>query len=247
MDDRGIGLQVRALRRRRRWRQSDLAAAAGVSQSLISLLERGHLDAMSVHALRAVLSALDARLEVGVRWRGGALDRLMDERHATLVNLVVAILSACGWTTAVEVSFNHFGDRGSIDVLAWHPLTRTLLVIEVKSEITSIEGLVRRLDVKTRLARQIAAEQRGWRPVFVATLVVLPEGTAARTTLRRFGAVFATTYPARGREIRPWLRHPAAALRGVWLLSPSNRSGGKSVEPAPNRVRLPRSGSSVAA
>src|SRR5205814_7728531 len=158
MDDRRVGLVIRALRRRRRWRQVDLAAAAGISQSAISLMERGHLDGVTVHALRSVLGALEARIELDVRWRGGALDRVVDSRHATLVNLVVAILHLFGWETAVEVSFSHFGDRASIDILAWHAAFQTLLVIEVKSELTSVEETLRRLDVKTRLARQIAAD-----------------------------------------------------------------------------------------
>jgi hypothetical protein len=239
MDNRRIGLAIRQLRRRRRWRQIDLAAAAGVSQALISLVERGHLASATIHTLRSILSPLEARLDLVVGWRGGAIDRLLDERHATIVNLVVGILTVLGWTIAVEVSFNHYGDRGSIDILAWHPLFRTVLVIEVKSEITSIEELTRRLDVKTRLARDLASD-RGWRPDHIATLVVLPEGTAARTALRRFGAVFSAAYPARGREVRSWLRRPAGPLRGIWLLTPSTTSSGKRTGASPTRVRLPR-------
>jgi predicted transcriptional regulator len=39
VDDRRVGLVIRALRRRRGWRQVDLAAAASVSQSLIARAE----------------------------------------------------------------------------------------------------------------------------------------------------------------------------------------------------------------
>src|SRR5437868_15428149 len=106
MDDRRFGLQIRALRRKRRWRQLDVAMAAGVSQTLVSLIERGHLDGITIHTLRAVLGALDARLAVEARWRGGLLDRLVDEHHATLVNLVVRLLRILGWSVSVEVSFN---------------------------------------------------------------------------------------------------------------------------------------------
>lgn len=60
VDDRRVGLIVRALRRRRGWRQIDLAGAGKCSQSLISLVERGHLDRLSTKALRTILAALDA-------------------------------------------------------------------------------------------------------------------------------------------------------------------------------------------
>src|SRR5262249_7096553 len=151
---------------------------------------------VTVHVLRALVAALDARVAFDVMWRGGAIDRLLDERHASLVNLVVSILNLFGWSTAIEVSFNDYGDRGSIDVLAWHPILRTLLVIEVKSEITSIEELARRLDVKVRLARKIGYE-RAWDAARVAAIVVLPETTQSRGALARYQSVFDTTYPAR--------------------------------------------------
>jgi hypothetical protein len=145
-----------------------------------------------------------------------------------------------GWTAAVDVSFSKFGERGSIDVLAWHPATETLILIEVKSEITSVEETVRRFDVKTRLATQIATESQGWRSRRVAAILVLPEGTAARNVLRRFGPIFDTAFPARSLEIRAWLRNPVEALRGVWLLSVSNTAVGRGGAHRHSRVRVAR-------
>lgn len=34
-----------------------------------------------------------------------------------------------------EVSFSIYGQRGVIDILAWHAATRSLLVIELKTEM----------------------------------------------------------------------------------------------------------------
>jgi hypothetical protein len=73
---------------------------------------------------------------------------------------VLGTLRAGGWTTAVEVTFNHYGDRGSIDVLAVHPVARIALVVEVKTEITSAEETLRRLDVKVRLGAGLARAAR---------------------------------------------------------------------------------------
>ena len=42
------------------------------------------------------------------------------------------LLQSLGWQTRSEVSYSVYGERGSIDVLAWHAPSRTLLVVEVK-------------------------------------------------------------------------------------------------------------------
>ncbi|MGH2464131.1 MAG: helix-turn-helix domain-containing protein, partial [Candidatus Limnocylindrales bacterium] len=109
MDDRRVGLVIRALRRRRGWRQSDLAAAAGFSQATISGLERGHVDNLSLRTLRRILLALEARADVDLRWRGGALDRVVDEGHARVVGRVVRWLASHGWRTSVEVTYSVYG------------------------------------------------------------------------------------------------------------------------------------------
>ena len=44
MDDLRLGLVCRALRRRLGWRQVDLAERAGVSQDMVSRIERGLLS-----------------------------------------------------------------------------------------------------------------------------------------------------------------------------------------------------------
>ena len=51
------------------------------------------------------------------------------------------------------------GERGVIDILAWHAATRTLLVIELKTEIVDINELMGTVDRKRRLAATVAREQ----------------------------------------------------------------------------------------
>src|SRR5437773_9746402 len=100
MDDGRIGRSLRALRRRRRLRQSDVARLARVSQSTISVLERGHVGTLSLQTIRRIFAAVDAGFEGMVMWRGGAVDRLMDERHATLVGAAATTLRDAGWEVA---------------------------------------------------------------------------------------------------------------------------------------------------
>src|SRR3954468_1766693 len=174
MDDVRIGIAVRALRQRRGWRQIDVAMRAGVSQGVVSLLERGRVLHVSTAAFRAVANALDARIEIRLSWNGGELDRLVDAKHAAIVEAVVTLLKAEGWQVRTEVSFSHFGDRGSVDVLAWNAAAGAILLIEVKSQLYSVEETVRRIHVKERLASVIARDALGLVPRLVGTAIVLP-------------------------------------------------------------------------
>src|SRR5919197_3274012 len=118
MDVSRVGLSFRALRMRRRWTQQRVAELVGVSRSVIARIERGHAETVTLRLLDRVAQQLDARLDVRLLWQGEAMDRLLDARHAALVEAVVRILAGLAWLTAVDVSFNERGARGSIDVLA---------------------------------------------------------------------------------------------------------------------------------
>jgi transcriptional regulator with XRE-family HTH domain len=152
MRDLELGRLVRTLRRRRGWRQVDCASRASVHRSTWSLWERGHVDRMSLAVLRACLDVLEIRLDLVPRWRGADLDRLRDEAHAGLEAAWKRRLERWGWQVSAEVSFNHYGDRGRVDLLAWHAVNRLLLVVEVRSEVADVQALLGALDVKIRVA-----------------------------------------------------------------------------------------------
>jgi transcriptional regulator with XRE-family HTH domain len=222
MDDVRLGARFRALRHRLGWRQVDLGDRAGLSQDLVSLVERGRIDEVSLRALRAHARALDAELVLELRWRAGELDRLMDEGHAALVDAVTNALARLGWEVRPEVSFAVFAERGSIDLVAWHPATATLLVVEVKTELTSIEETLRRHDAKVRLAPEICAERFGWRARAVGRLLVLPEGTTPRRQVDRHAPVLQAAYPLRSDALRGWLAAPSGAARGLLFVPLTN-------------------------
>ncbi len=219
MDNVRVGRAARELRRRQGWRQQDLAAAAGVSPDLVWRLELGRLDGMPLRKVKAVFAALGASVQLQVSWRGGALDRLLDERHSSLTGVMVERLRGDGWDVEVEVSYAVYAERGSIDLLGWHPRSRSLLVVEVKTELTSVEETLRRHDVKVRLARRVGVERFGWDAQAVGRLLVLPETTTARRHVDRHGATLGAALATRGAAVREWLRHPAGPLSGVLFLS----------------------------
>lgn len=211
-----------------------------MSQSTVSDLERGHLETLSMRAIKAVLVALDARLVPEVRWRGGQLDRLLDEGHASLSAVMIGILGHRDWQVQVEVSYSRSGERGSIDILAWHAVTRTLLVVEIKTELSSVEATLRKLDEKERLAGGIARERFGWDPVTVGVLLVVRDSSTDRARARRAGALLAAALPAGSSAARTWLRRPVGTMRGLWFLSSTDGSGDKRRTGGPDRVRRTR-------
>ena len=242
MDWIRLGLSYRALRIRRRWRQADLAARAGVSRSVISKVERGLAGETSAVTLGRIAAALDARLDVNLRWHGEGLDRLLDSAHARLVERVVALLTAYDWDVAVEVSFAILGERGSIDVFARHRGTGIVLVVEVKSVVPDNQAMLHGLDRKVRLAPRIAAE-RGWATSGpIARLLVIAEGTTSRRRIAALGATYATTLPDRGLAVRAWLRRPIGPLVGLLFLPYASEGSARPTTTGVTRVRGAGSG-----
>jgi transcriptional regulator with XRE-family HTH domain len=235
MDDRRIGRILRAVRQRRGLRQSDVAATIGVGQTMISRLERGRLESVGLATLRRVAMELDVSITISANWRGGQGDRLLDRAHAAIVDHVIKTLTELEWEIVPEFSFNHFGDRGSVDVLAWHPGRRILLIIEVKATLTDLQDLLVSLSRKLRVVPDIVRESLGWDADHVARIVVVASTAANRSIVARHAATFDASFPARSREVSTWLRRPFGALAGVWFVSTSSLGTGMSV--ARTRIR----------
>jgi transcriptional regulator with XRE-family HTH domain len=238
MDDLRVGRILRALRRRRGWTQKELGRRAKVSQQAISLIERGHCGRLSGETVRRVFAALDARWEPTVSWRGGDLDRLLDETHARLVGEISRRLRDAGWDVAVEATYSEFGERGSVDVLGARRDLLSMVVVEVKSELTAIEATLRKLDEKVRIVRESLGHERfGFRPRFVGCLLVLPSTDTARRRVDRSSDLLDIAFPDRGGRLRAWLRSPAGDAAGILFVANTNRGGTTCAVGGPKRVR----------
>lgn len=237
MDDRTVGLVIRALRRRRGWRQADLAARARVSATSVSRAERGWFDQMSLRGLRAIVAAVEARLILTPRWHGAELERLLDEDHSVVVIDVARRLERLGWTVAIEVTYSEFGERGSIDVLGTSASARAVVVVEVKTDVASSEELGHKLDEKARLAPVIVEDRLGWRPTAVGRIVVMPETMRLRRLVQRH-PVIGQMFPVDATAVRRWLRQPSGTFAGLWFLSDSHPGTAVRRErPAQRRIR----------
>lgn len=215
MDDMRVGSALRTVRIRRRWRQEDVAARAGCSRARVSLLERGHLGATSLETLRAVGTVLDIRIDIVPRWRGGELHRLINARHSAMHESVASFLNTLpGWIFAPEVSFSTYGERGVLDILAYHPAGGEVLVIELKTDIVDVNELVGTLDRKARLATRIA-EDRGWEVSSVSRWVVVSRDRTNQRRIEAHRAMLKAAFPSDGHAMRSWLTRSSGGVSAL--------------------------------
>ena len=227
----------RQLRHRLRRTQEAVAKSSGVGRNKISELENGDLTRITLAEIDRCFAAMGAVVRLRVEWRGAGLDRLLDEGHAAMSAAIGRLLRKNGWLVEFEVTFARYGERGSIDVLAWHAASRTLLVIEIKTEFGSLEGTLRPLDAKARLAPLVASERFGWRPALTGKILVVPEDHGVRRAVSRHADILDVALPARTVAVKRWLAHPVGPMGGVLFLGTSQLVGITRNPSAIRRVR----------
>jgi transcriptional regulator with XRE-family HTH domain len=220
MDDRRVGQLLRQIRIERGWRQGDVAVRAGVSQPLVATIEAGRLERVSLPALRRVAQVLDCRVQVDVWWRGGAQDRLLDRGHAAVVEWLVDGSPPSAGRPAFEVGFNHFGDRGSADVVGWHAVRRALAIAEVKTRFDDLQAMHASFDRKVRNLPMVLEREAGWSAQEIGRLLVAPATHGNRSILQRHASTLATMWPDDGRRTRAWLSsdRPMGSMGGILLV-----------------------------
>jgi HTH-type transcriptional regulator/antitoxin HipB len=241
MDDQRFGSVVRAVRQRRGWRQSDLARRAKVSQPTISRVERGHSGSLPLDVIRRAAAALDIRVDLVARWRAGDLDRLLSARHSRLHELVARSLAqqSPDWVLTPEVSFSIFGERGIVDLVAWNAIHRSLLMIELKTEIVDVNELIGTFDRKVRLGWAIAKE-RSWDPLAVSGWVIVAPGRVNRERIATHRSMLRAAFPMDGRAVNAWLRRPVGRVSALSLWRNSTAGTTKADLTPVRRVRRPR-------
>jgi transcriptional regulator with XRE-family HTH domain len=220
-----IGAVIRAGRIDLRWSERELARRLGTNQRAIQRLESGMQRHINSPLALAALTLLGIRMSFdtnGVcRWT--RLEQ-RDAVHARCCAYVVRHLRRRGWETRVEVEIGDGRFRGWIDVLAFRPADRALLVIEVKTRVDDAGRILRTLGWYTRSSR-VAADALGWQPRrIVPTLLLLATvDTDARLTGQR--ELIVDRLPSGAAELAPWLDDPAAAPAGPSraLIDPASR------------------------
>jgi len=229
--DRQMLLAVARLVRRGRlaigWTQARLGGEADVSQSTVSLIEGACMPSLSIETASKVLDALGVRATIVAR-EPLLLDRQRqrDPAHARCVAHVRARLERAGWVTASEVEIGRGRFRRWIDVLAYHPVERALLVVEVKTLIDDIGEIERALSTYERGA-WAAARERGWRPRAMTgcLLALWTAAVDARVVANR--SVFEVGFPIGARMLARMVADPSEipprGARGFALIDPFSR------------------------
>jgi transcriptional regulator with XRE-family HTH domain len=239
MDDQRTGQILRLLRQQKGWRQEDLGNRAGVSATMIARIERGSLAAIPLGKVRRVAETLGARFDTIVRWQGADVGRLLDARHAAMHETMARFLGGLdGWQFEPEVSFSIYGERGIIDILAWHPGRRMLLVIELKTEVVDVSNLLGTMDQRRRLAPEISA-RFGWKPAAVSTWVVVADSRTNRRAVSAHANVLRAKMPVDGRRIGHWLRGPSSRIHALSFLPHRHAATVRRPSAPVRRVRAP--------
>lgn len=246
MEDFRLAAAIRQVRQSRGWRQVDLAERSGTSQTAVSRVERGRLGGLSIDRIRAIGAALDIRVDVSPRWRGGELDRLLNRRHSELHESVARTFAARwpAWILAPEVSFSIYGERGIIDLLAWQPGRRALLVIELKTEVVDVNELLGTFDRKRRLANRIAAE-RGWNAATTSAVLIVRSGRTNRRRLAAHSTLLRSILPDDRPTVLRWLSDPVGRVAGVVSWPHSRHAAVRPASGSKRRVRATKSTSVV--
>jgi transcriptional regulator with XRE-family HTH domain len=176
------------------WSLDELAARANVSKGMVVLIEHGQAN-VTVDLAGKVLSALDVTIDLRIT-SPHVEPRQRDAAHARCVAYAARRLVGHGWLVRREVEIKGRGSHGWIDILIFEPETRTLLVIEVKTEIHDVGQIERTLHWYGREARSVGVGL-GWRPATVRTALLVLATDANDDRLRENRDALAQTFPVR--------------------------------------------------
>lgn len=196
-----LGAAVFDLRKVIGWTQEELGARVGMSQSEVSRVEHGRLVDLSFESAERLLTAMGARIVISVDAPFlGDRKRQREPAHARCSAHVSSRLRRAGWEVATEVEIGGDRSRGWIDVLAYHPGTRLLLVIEIKTEIRDLGAIERALNWYEREA-MIAARRFGWQPRgrLGCLLLLATDANEARAAANREPLLVG--FPVRARDL----------------------------------------------
>lgn len=223
---RTVAFAVADLRNALRWTQAELGDRAGFSQSFVSLVEHMCMPDLTFESATLLLEAMGARLTLGVSAPFLADRELQrDPAHARSTAYITARLKRDGWLTATEVEIGGDRSRGWIDVLAYHPDQRLLLVIEVKTEIRDLGAIERTLGWYEREA-WVAARRLGWRPKKLVGCLLLLATEMNEARIEENQAAFSAGFPIRATELRRIMSNevpPPGGSRALALIDPRSR------------------------
>jgi transcriptional regulator with XRE-family HTH domain len=220
--ERQFGRSARVARLALDVTQQSVADAAGISRSFLARIEGGRGNP-SLRVVERIADALGQRVELSVTlpvFLATPIHR--DLVHARCVAAIGRRLTAAGWLITREVDVSDGRFHGWIDLLAYHPVTRTLLVIEVKAQLLDIGAMQRQVGWYERRALA-AGRSQGWTPRSSMTWLV---GLASDELDRAINAerdLFAVEFPGRAADMLRVVAGSPGRGRAVALVDPASK------------------------
>lgn len=236
-----LGRTVREARRLVGWSQAELAQRAATSQSTVSRLESGCANQVEVGVLVRIFGALGVRGAL-------ALDaphlrdrrRQRDPVHARLVAYAAHRLERARWHVATEVPIGHPIPKGWIDLLAYRPIDRALLIAELKGDLPDVGELQRQVGFYARAAASVAGPM-GWRFERLAVVVLALDSDAIAERVAANHRLIGRAFPGRVADLEAWVKSPEAGLPDgptLAFIDPASRRGHWLVRATAGRQRV---------
>lgn len=206
-----IGLVIKSTREEIGWSQRELARRLETSQSALQRLESGRSAYVDVRLASAALRLLGIRPSFDAQTLGLAKRREQrDLVHAKCGAYASRRIKHDGWDTRLEVEVGSGRYRGWIDLLAYRAEDRSLLCVEIKTEIDDVGRIQRTTGWYLREA-PVAARRFGWRPrTTTGVLLVLCSTENDQAIQRNLGSL-RSAFPGTARGLSEWTTTPGRA------------------------------------
>jgi hypothetical protein len=188
-----LGGQLKASRRRRRLTQRQLGAIADLSQSGVSLAERGHGGSLSVDTWQRLFTSVDRRLLVDVS--RDALEDVADAGHLAIQELILRLARAAGMPRTFELPTRPGVSRHSVDVALRQDAHRVLILVEAWNSFGDVGGAIRSTQQKVAEAAALGIVVGGDRPYRVSSCWVVRRTARNRALIDRYPTLFDARFP----------------------------------------------------
>lgn len=213
---RRLGIEIRRLREDAGLSQAQVADMAGISQSLLSLVENAKVDA-TVSTVTAIAAALGATAMIGLYPETGPPIR--DHLQARMIESLLRILHP-RWRRFLEVPLQR-PVRGVIDLVLQEADERIVIAAEAQSEMRRLEQQLRWGHAKadallgSDLVAQLSPEDR---PTRVSSLLLLRSTRVTRELAMTFHETLTAAFPAPYQDALEALRGRTSQWPGAALL-----------------------------
>ncbi len=204
--------------------QRELASIVGVSRPQITAIEAGRSNP-PLGTVQQIAEALGLEVELVARPPQVIALRQRDLVHAWCSAHVGRRLRRAGCETHREVEVVHARSHGWIDLIAFDPRTRTLVIVEIKTRLDDLGAIERQLGWYEREALAVA-DRYGWVPTRVVTWLLVLATEEVDTAIRLNRGALREAFPVRAPAMRELLDGTAGTLptdRGLAMIDPASR------------------------